>query len=270
MRDAIKEIKSSKSQDSSGVSKEIIKNVQNSIIPSLTKLVNLSLEANKVPACQKMVQIKGIPKGSGSDKPSGIRPINLTSNLLKMWESVIKQQIFPYLEENDYFSNAQHGFRKGRSTQTCLTGIMTVIQRNISRGVYMITLDFSKAFNVLKHNILLEEVNRAGIKGDAFKWVGDWLTGNDFQCRVKTQLSKAHNITSGCRQGSTLGPGLFFIFINSLLKALPTECTYCYADDITLIIPYSAKREQNEDRLQTMLDECTRWSERTGLEFNVN
>ena len=77
----------------------------------------------------------------------------------------------------------------------------------------MTTLDFSKAFNVLKHNILLEEVNRAGIKGDAFKWVGDWLTGNDFQCRVKNQLSKAHNITLGCRQGSTLGPGLFLIFI---------------------------------------------------------
>ena len=133
----------------------------------------------------------------------------------------------------------------------------------------MVTLDFSKAFDVLKHNILLEEVNKAGIKGDAFKWVGDWLTGNDFQCRVKEELSKARSITSGCRQGSTLGPGLFLIFINLLLKMLPTECTYCYVDDITLIVPYSIRRKQNEEKLQTMLDECTRWSNKTGLQFNV-
>ena len=61
-------LKPSKSRDSSGVSKEIIKNIQNTIIPSLTKLGKLSLEANKVPICQKMVHIIGIPKGSGSDR----------------------------------------------------------------------------------------------------------------------------------------------------------------------------------------------------------
>ena len=157
----------------------------------------------------------------------------------------------------------------GRSTQTCLTGIMNVIQRNITNGAYMIALDFSKAFDVLNHEILLEEVNKAGIKGDAFKWIGDWLTGNDFQCRVKNELSKTRNITSGCRQGSTLGPGLFLIFINSLLNSLPKGSAYCYADDITLVLPYSAIKEQNEEKLQGMLDECTKWSEKTGLKFNV-
>ena len=95
------------------------------------------------------------------------------------------------------------------------------------------------------------------------------LTGNDFQCRVKNALSKARNITSGCRQGSTLGPGLFLIFINSLLKILPPEYTYCYADDITLVVPYSTKKENNEGKLQNMLNECTKLSDRTGLEFNV-
>ena len=133
----------------------------------------------------------------------------------------------------------------------------------------MIALDFSKAFDVLNHEILLEEVNKAGIKGNAFRWIGDWLTGNDFQCRVKNELSKTRNITSGCRQGSTLGPGLFLIFINSLLNSLPKGSAYCYADDITLVLPYSAIKEQNEEKLQGMLDECTKWSERTGLKFNV-
>ena len=168
VRDAVKEIKVSKSRDANGISKEIIKNVQNTIIPSITKLEKLSIKMNKIPACQKVIHIIGIPKGSGSNKPDGIRPINLTSNIFKVWERVIKNQIFPYLEDKNYFSDSQHGFRKGISTQTCLTGIMSVVQRNISKGEYMVALDFSKAFDVLNHNILLEEVNKAGIKGDAF------------------------------------------------------------------------------------------------------
>ena len=269
VKEAIKEIKPSKSRDANGISKEIIKNIQGAIIPCIAKLGRLSLMKNKIPNCQKVVHIIGIPKGSGSDKPEGIRPINLTSNILKVWERVIKNQIFPYLEEKKYFSDSQHGFRKGRSTQTCLTGIMSVVQRHVSRGAYMIALDFSKAFDVLNHEILLQEINKAGIKGDAFKWIGDWLTGNDFRCRIKGALSKPRNITSGCRQGSTLGPGLFLIFINSLLRILPTENTYCYADDITLVMPYGAKNEPNEEKLQKMLDDCTKWSKETGLEFNV-
>ena len=185
VRDAIKEIKVSKSRDANGISKEIIKNIQSAIIPSIAKLGKLSIKMNKIPTCQKVVHIIGIPKGTGSDRPEGIRPINLTSNILKVWERVIKNQVFPYLEEKKYFSESQHGFRKGRSTQTCLTGIMSVIQRNISRGAYMVALDFSIAFDVLNHEILLQEINKAGIKGEAFKWIGDWLTGNDFQCRIK-------------------------------------------------------------------------------------
>ena len=103
--EAIKELKQSKSRDSCGISKEIIKNIQKSIIPSLTRLAKLSFKKQKVPECQKMVHIIGIPKGSGSDKPSGIRPINLTSNLSKIWERVIKQQVFPHLEDKRYFKH---------------------------------------------------------------------------------------------------------------------------------------------------------------------
>ena len=58
----------------------------------------------------------------------------------------------------------------------------------------MITLNFSKAFDVLDHKILLEEVNKAGIADTAFEWIGDWLTGSDYQCRIRNAISKARSI----------------------------------------------------------------------------
>ena len=124
----------------------------------------------------------------------------------------------------------------------------------------MITLDFSKSFDVFDHKILLVEINKAGIVGNAFKWIGNWLTENNYQCRIKKALSKARNITSRCRQGSTLGPTLFLVFINSLLKSLPEAFIFAYAEDITIVIPHENKNGNNDIILQSMLYTCTKWS----------
>ena len=133
----------------------------------------------------------------------------------------------------------------------------------------MIGLDFSKAFDVLDHGIMIEEIKKAGFDREAFKWISNWLIGNEFQCRIKESLSEARQITSGCRQGSTLGPLLFLIFINSLLMKLPRNYTFCYADDVTLVVPYTESEDKNACYLQEVLDICTEWSEENKLYFNV-
>ena len=55
VRAAIKEMTSSKSKDPNGISKEMIKNIQDAIIPSLSKLGRLSLQKGTVPECLKTV-----------------------------------------------------------------------------------------------------------------------------------------------------------------------------------------------------------------------
>ena len=146
---------------------------------------------------------------------------------------------------------------------------MNVVQTNIHNGVHMIGLDFSKAFDVLDHGIMIEEIKKAGFDKEAFKWISNWLIGNEFQCRIKESLSEARQITSGCRQGSTLGPLLFLIFINSLLMKLPKSYTFCYADDVTLVVPYTGSEDKNACYLQKVLDICTKWSEENKLYFNI-
>ena len=269
IKKAIGEMTSSKSKDSNGIGKETLINIQESFIPSLVKLGNLTFKKGKVPEYLKTVHITAIPKGAKSDEASGVRPINLTSNILKIWERVVKLQIYPYLEGKEYFSTAQHGFRKNRSTSICLGKIMNVIQRNIKRGVHLVGLDFSKTFDVLDHEIMVQELKNAGFSGKAFQWISNWLVGNEFQCRIKDSLSKARKITTGCRQGSTLGPLLFLIFINSLLRKLPERMTFCYADNVMLVVPFTNAENKNANLLQNMLDICTKWSNENGLKFNV-
>ena len=75
-----------------------------------------------------------------------------------------------------------------------------------------------------------------------------------------------------------LGPLAFIVFINSLLNRLPEEATFCYADDLTIIIPFGKSKpnkdtgsgNKNQETTQKYLDICTEWSNETGLKFNTD
>ena len=70
----------------------------------------------------------------------------------------------------------------------------------------MVCLDFAKAFDTVDHEVLIEEMGKAGIEYTALTWMSNWILGDMFQCRIGETLSEQKEITSGCKQGSCLGP----------------------------------------------------------------
>ena len=84
-----------------------------------------------------------------------------------------------------------------------------------------------------------------------------------------------------------LGPLLFLVFLESLLRLLPTRkckvtgkcrgptcCNknlkiFAFADDMTIIYRYK-KGTKIKKEIQDILDVCTDWSSETGLKLNVN
>ena len=79
-------------------------------------LFETSYKLNQLPVDWKSGYITAIfKKGSKSD-PSNYRPISLTSVICKIMESIIRDQIVEFFSNNNYFSNNQFGFIKGRST----------------------------------------------------------------------------------------------------------------------------------------------------------
>ena len=83
-------------------------------------VVNSSLSNGVVPQDWKHALVTPIPKGTRATEPSDTRPISILPAIMKLVERVVQKQLVSYLEENFLLSDAQHGYRKQRSTETAL------------------------------------------------------------------------------------------------------------------------------------------------------
>ena len=93
--------------------------------------------------------------------------------------------------------------------------------------------DFTKAFDTMSHNVLLQKLNHLGIRGDMWLWLKNYRTERRQFVRINGCDSDIHIITLGVPQGSVLGPTLFSnnsLFTNNLPKSLRSAETYLYAD----------------------------------------
>ena len=135
-------------------------------------------------------------------------------------------------------------------------------------SVDVIYTDFSKAFDSVPHQRLLQKMNTLGIRGNTFAWVKAFLSNRKQCVRVDGSFSSWTDVTSGIPQGSVLGPILFVIFINDMPDVVESMCQL-FADDAKIFINVDIRDEANTKKLQEDLDKLTEWSKKWQLPFNV-
>ena len=87
----------------------------------------------------------------------------------------------------------------------------------------MITIDLSKAFNLVPHDRLLMKLAASGVDSRVVVWVKEFLVGHTQWVRVGGQLSKEVKVTSGVPQGSVLGPLLFLVYVNNIWRNIDSS-----------------------------------------------
>jgi hypothetical protein len=127
-----------------------------------------------------------------------------------------------------------------------------------------VSVDFSRAFDKVPHDKLLQELAARGVTGKALQWVNSFLHRR-MQAVRTTTLSSPAPVTSGVIQGSVLGPLLFVIYMDTLLRKLDIPAV-AYADDLKLMGNLAHVTVQD---VQRNIYRIAQWSEVKGMPLSV-
>ena len=198
--------------------------------------MNLSFSTGIFPNSWKIAQITPLPKEGDLTCCNNYRPISLLPLPGKIAEKVVHNRLSYYLENNNILNKKQGGFRKNNSTINSVSEFLHEIyeainNKNISLATF---IDFSKAFDTVNQQILLEKLNICGIKNKNKNWIQNYLLNRKQSTVINGSISDSTIVTCGVPQGSILGPLLFLVYINDLSHIVNNTSMYLYADDTSI------------------------------------
>ena len=112
----------------------------------------------------------------------------------------------------------QFGSLKGRSTLHALTSVLYSWQSALDKGhsVRALFVDYSKAFDRVNHNILLQKLLDRQVPHYLIKWLFSYLSDRQKRVRASGKTSTWKTLNGSMPQGSPLGPLTFLVMIDDL------------------------------------------------------
>jgi len=208
----------------------------------ITHLINLSLASSTIPIQWKQASIRPVPKIVSPKTHSDFRPISITSVLTRIMErTVVSRFLYPaFITAPQTLSiEDQYAFRPTGSTTAALVHLFHTITHMLTTNPYVIVLclDFSKAFDTVRHSTLLEKLAQLDMPDNVYNWMVDFFNGHSHRTKYEGQTSSLHKITASVIQGSSIGPASYVVNAADLKAITPGNEMDKFADDSYIIVP---------------------------------
>ena len=142
--------KTSKGCGTDGIASCFLKIALPVISESLCDIFNLSLATGCFPDSWKIARVAPIFKNGQPDDRSNYRPISVLPVLARVFEKIIHNQLYHYLDKNNHLFSNQSGFRALHSVVTCLLNSTDDWYVNMDNGKYTANI----FIDLKRHSIL--------------------------------------------------------------------------------------------------------------------
>ena len=149
----------------------MLKELHEELSPFFTALFRNSNESGNLPEVWKSSWVSPVFKKGTKCDMANYRPLSLTWVACKLLEHILCSHIRNHLETHYALSLYQYGFRKRLS---CESQLLTTTHDLLSRLNHMDEvgiLDFSKAFDVVPYQRLMQKLRLYGIEGRTSNWI---------------------------------------------------------------------------------------------------
>ena len=262
----ITHMKKSKVCGEDNIPNRVIYDCREIILRPLTYIINLSIRQGYFPKAWKTSKTIPLHKKDSKQLAANYRPISLLSKLSLVYEKIIHGQISKHFIKNNLFHHNQHGYLKNRS---CMTALLTVYDKwvravNEKKLVGVLCMDLTAAFDLVDRDILVEKLRAYGAGTRTQKWIDSYMRDRKQFVIVNTTKSRTRAVKWGVPQGSRLGPLLFLIFVNDMMKTVEHGSCEMYADDSAITVMGDSTSEI-QNKLEANAKKITKWLEENYL-----
>ena len=224
------------------------------------KFFNSLLEHGVFPDEWKEGNLRLLLKGDKDpEEPGSYRPLCLLSTLGKWYEKLIKLRLEESVITPEIMSSNQFGFTRNKSAEDAIVKMREIVKATNENHAIGILFDIKGAFDNVWWPLVLDELRKHRCPLNIYNVISDYFENR------KVTLSWGSGKTSktptkGCPQGSVLGPSLWNVQFDALLKKLDEiQAEYVvYADDLIVIVKASSVNKIQE-KSQIVVDLITSW-----------
>ena len=187
----IRNLNPNKAAGSDGVSGQMLLLCDRTVVLPLNIIYRTILDTSIYPVMWKLANVTPIFKKEDKQLVKNYRPISLLPICGKLFEKIVFNNLYIYLNRNGLITSNQSGFRPGDSTTNQLLFLINEIHEAFenpkSLEVRAVFLDISKAFDKVWHEGLLFKLKQNGISGNLLNLFKSYLSDR-MQSRPKQFL----------------------------------------------------------------------------------
>ena len=250
--------------DSDPIPTWLLKKCKETLTPTITSIVNASLKSGTFPSKLKHALVRPKLKKENLDKNEmkNFRPVSNIPFISKIIEKAVIAQLTTHMISNNLIEPLQSAYRPNHSTETALLRIQNDILLDLDnrRGVILVLLDLSAAFDTIDHSILIDRLrNRIGLQRNALDWFKSYHTKRTQSVLINGIESTPIALDFGAPQGSLMGAEEYKIYTTTIGDIIRRHNLkfHIYADDGQLHVSFILTDKEDLQRALSKIQCCT-------------